>query len=196
MVKMLKKDIHVSHMQTPENKYVKFYRYIVELKKLYRQGWIKKGDLSVDKVESVGDHMFSTALFALLILLEERKDLDAPCVIFMLLLHDVAESLVGDITPHDGVCTEEKFVLEYRALQEIFCDFKEKDVFLELWREYEAQNTAEAKFAKEIDKVDVVLMAHAYKPNGLSEGSLQEFMNNSKKHFTSPVVKKIYQALQ
>lgn len=37
----------------------------------------------------------------------------------MALIHDVAESIVGDITPHDGVSNEDKHKLESDAIQEI-----------------------------------------------------------------------------
>lgn len=37
----------------------------------------------------------------------------------MALVHDVAESIVGDITPHDGVSNEDKHKRESDAIQEI-----------------------------------------------------------------------------
>ncbi len=40
----------------------------------------------------------------------------------MALVHDLAESLIGDITPHDGVGKEEKYKLENVSIKrELVC---------------------------------------------------------------------------
>lgn len=41
----------------------------------------------------------------------------------MALVHDLAESLIGDITPHDGVSKEEKFRKENVCTQLYKCNF-------------------------------------------------------------------------
>ncbi|TDH72148.1 hypothetical protein CCR75_004689 [Bremia lactucae] len=69
----------------------------------------------------------------------------------MAIVHDLAESLVGDITPHDGVAEEDKHRMEKEALGEICKTLGNTPSALEireLWNEYEAGFTEEAKIVK------------------------------------------------
>lgn len=54
--------------------------------------------------ESVADHSYRAAVLAMAL----PPGLDRDRCVKMALLHDLAESMVGDITPSCGVTTEEK----------------------------------------------------------------------------------------
>ena len=98
------------------------------------------------------------------------------------LVHDMAESIVGDITPMDKVPKAEKERRE-RATMEYF----EKDVLggydggaqgrmlRALWEEYEAAETKEAQFVKDVDKVELLLQMVDYERRGEGELDLGEF---------------------
>ena len=49
----------------------------------------------------------------------EDKSIDRTKVLKMALVHDLAEALVGDITPHDAISKEEKNKLEANAMSQI-----------------------------------------------------------------------------
>jgi putative hydrolase of HD superfamily len=101
-------------------KIVAFLREISKLKSLDRTGWVIR---SVPKPESVAGHMYRMSLIALLALDRSlTADLDMDKVIKMCLVHDMAECIVGDITPHDGIDEEEKHRLEMEAMQSL-CKF-------------------------------------------------------------------------
>ncbi|RHY81449.1 hypothetical protein DYB26_005926, partial [Aphanomyces astaci] len=119
---------------------VEFLRICGQLKRLKRTGWVNH---HVNGPESVADHMYRMAMCTLL--LDGDSSLDKTRCIKMAIVHDLAESFVGDITPHDGVSNEEKHRLE-----------------LELWHEYEDATSDEAKLVKDFDKFEMILQADEY----------------------------------
>lgn len=68
------------------------------LKHLPRTGWVRVG--VPGPVEPVAGHMYRLAL--LVMLMPQEAGLNRDKAIKMALAHDIAESLVGDITPYDG----------------------------------------------------------------------------------------------
>lgn len=93
--------------------------------------------------ETVASHMYGVAMCAIA---ADGAGADRARCIKMALVHDLAESLVGDITPHDDVAEDEKHALERDALAWITaaCPNREAAAEVEaLWREYEAGTTPE-----------------------------------------------------
>ncbi|MCJ1286722.1 hypothetical protein MMC26_006068 [Xylographa opegraphella] len=89
----------------------------------------------------------------------------------MALIHDMAESLVGDITPVDGVSKDEKnrretVSMDYlttHLLGKVERGGKEAGVEMrEIWQEYEDNITMEAKFVHDVDKLELVLQMVEY----------------------------------
>ncbi|CAG2116375.1 unnamed protein product [Medioppia subpectinata] len=80
------------------------------------------------------------------------------------LIHDMAECLVGDITPFDGISVDEKHKLENNAMNYLvsLLPAKSSEEFKDLFDEYERQETPEAKIVKEFDRFDVMLQAFQY----------------------------------
>lgn len=73
--------------------------------------------------------------------------LTLPRCIKMSLVHDLAESIVGDITPNSGVSKEEKFQREQAAIEELagylaVTNSEAAEELKTLWLEYEACETA------------------------------------------------------
>ena len=92
----------------------KFFEKVLELKNVQRQGWKEK--LEIDNPESVADHSYSTTVLSMI--LSDMKDLNSEKVIRMSLLHDLAESIIGDITP-DHIRKNEKITKENDAIKQI-----------------------------------------------------------------------------
>ena len=91
-----------------------FLKTAINLKKISRQGWIDK--LSLDNPESVADHSYSMAIMGMVI--SDLQNYDSEKIIKMILLHDLAESKIGDHTP-EQLSKEEKKKLENNAFNEI-----------------------------------------------------------------------------
>ena len=139
------------------NNLLTFYDYLHRLKKLHRRGWLLRG---VDETicESVAGHMYSMSWLALYFL-KDFPELDETKVLKMCLIHDIGESIIGDITPVDDVTPEEKYKREVEAINEIFSQSN----FIELWKEFEAKETPESIFVNDLDKLDLLLQALKYK---------------------------------
>lgn len=71
----------------------------------------------VKDCETVSGHMYRMGL--LTFLLNGSEGLDRIKCMEMALVHDLAESLVGDITPYCGVSKQEKEILEMEAIHKI-----------------------------------------------------------------------------
>ena len=134
------------------------------LKHLLRTGWVRAG---VWRPESVAAHSWGMAILAMKNCPEELNRLR---VIEMCIVHDLPEIVVGDLTPHDDVSNKAKD--ERNAMQEL------APYWLDLFEEYEAGVTAEARFVKYLDKLDMALMARLYEDEqGLD---LSEFITSAR----------------
>ncbi len=170
---------------------LRFFHLAGRLKDTPRAGWALRG---IASPESVAEHSHRVALLALV--LGPRAGLDVSRCVALGLVHDLAEALVGDITPYDGVSADEK----RRREEEAMCHLAElagDAGLLALWQEYDAAETAEARFVKELDKLETVLQAAEYEQRGGSDsGALDEFWENASARLTSPATRALLDALR
>jgi len=168
---------------------IDFLTHARALKRVARAGWLQRG-LPARSVESVADHSWRVALFALV--LAPSSGVDRDRAIRMALVHDLAECVVGDITPNDGVSDEEKRRRERAAMRD-FCEGLTRDGdglahvardVEALWEEYELGESAEAKLVKDMDKLEMIMQAHEYEGDGedaggAKRGGLEEFFTST-----------------
>lgn len=147
----------VSQIHPSNPPYLSFLHLIGKLKHLKRTGWVRSG---VKDPESVASHMYRMAIMAWI---WGQGD---PHFIKMALVHDMAESIIGDITPKCGVSQEEKKRQEWEAMQIILHEYmNDTEVGQEMARlfmEYEQGETDAARLVKEIDKLDMIIQADEY----------------------------------
>lgn len=96
---------------------------------------------------------------------ERNPNLNKENCIKIALVHDIAECIVGDITPHDPVPKEEKSRLEAEAMETLRDTLGGGPIANEivaLWTEYETASTPEAQLIKQIDKFEMLLQAYIY----------------------------------
>lgn len=137
---------------------------MLELKNLPRTGWIRSG---VNNPESVAAHSWGMAILALRL---APKELDLLKILTMCIVHDLPEVRVGDLTPHDD--TSQKSRLEYDAMSKIAPEW------LGILMDYDSGASAEARFVKQIDKLDMGLQAMLYQSQqGID---LSEFISSAK----------------
>ncbi|KAM7279112.1 hypothetical protein ACFE04_006246 [Oxalis oulophora] len=74
------------------------------------------------------------------------------------IVHDIAQAIVGDITPSNGVPNAENKRAAYSTFILLICSCK----FQELWSEYENNASLEANLVKDFDKVEMILQALEY----------------------------------
>ncbi|KAJ2779638.1 hypothetical protein H4R18_003900 [Coemansia javaensis] len=163
---------------------VDFLRIVERLKRTKRTGWVNSG---IAGAESVADHMHRMGVMALLV---EDDALDRMRCVKMSIVHDLAEALVGDITPFDGVSKEEKRARERQGMREIVDTLGGSAAAKEieaLWLEYEDNETAEARLVHDLDKCEMIQQALEYEE---SDGKrLDSFFNSTKDVFTHPQIR-------
>lgn len=100
----------------------------------------------------------------------------------MALIHDMAESLVGDITPVDNVAKDEKSRRESETMDYICTNLLGKfnrgmngQRIRALWQEYEDSQTKESLFVHDIDKIELILQMVEYEREQQGEKDLGEF---------------------
>ena len=120
---------------------------ILHLKQVFRKGWL--------------EHSFGNAMLCLL-LAQQQPDLNVEKILRMALIHDLGEVYVGDLTPTDAVEPQEKYAMEKQAVLKILSALPAGKVLLENWEEYEAQVTPEARFVKQVDRLEFALQAAQY----------------------------------
>src|SRR5919106_4677671 len=91
-----------------------FFQYAMRLKYVKRAGWISK--VKVQNPESVADHTFS--MCAISMVLSDILRLDRQRVMKMVILHDLAESIIGDYMPGE-ISRKQKMLKEKKAMNYI-----------------------------------------------------------------------------
>lgn len=169
-----------------------FYRLVGQLKTTKRAGWVLR---DVNQPESVSDHMYRMSLIALT---ASPSTIDKTHAVKLALIHDLAEAIVGDITPLDGIGKEEKHRLEEQAMAHIrdvnlVGSDTGKEVY-QLWVEYEHGQTEAARFVKQIDKLELVLQADEYER--AQAINLGEFFDSTAGAITHPCLTDIDKAVR
>uniref|UniRef100_A0A7S3XU85 5'-deoxynucleotidase n=1 Tax=Heterosigma akashiwo TaxID=2829 RepID=A0A7S3XU85_HETAK len=176
---------------TDAAKSIEFFRIVGQLKKLKRTGWVKRG---VDLPESVSDHMYRMSMCSFLL---SDPAVDRMWCTKMALVHDLAEALAGDITPHCGVSEAEKRRREEAALDNILETVPSPEIgneIRELWLEYESGSTPEAIFVKDLDKFEMILQADEYERG--QNKDLSEFFKSTEGYFKTQQVQQWDQELR
>ena len=115
------------------------------------------------RVENSGEHSWHLALYALVLADQAAPGVDISRVIKMLLVHDLVEIDVGDVPIHsaNGAAhgSADTQAAEARAADRIFGLLPNdlRDDLRAIWDEFEAAETADALFAKALDRVQPVM---------------------------------------
>lgn len=110
-------------------------------------------------------------------------NLDRTRVLELAMIHDLAELVTGDRTPHEGLDSLHKAQQEEQALAEILEPFACADTAQARLREYNAGKSPEARWVKAVDKLDMTLQSRRYEQqHGVGLG---EFRESSKARLAS-----------
>ncbi len=148
-------------MNEKVNNVITFYKLAATLKDKVRSGW-KLWHVSKERLESVAEHIYGTCILAIAIDSEFNVDIDLNRVLKMLVLHELEEILIGDITPYDNISKEEKLKIGKEAVSKILDNLVKKEEYEKLLDEFNEHKTNESKFAYECDKLEASLQAKLY----------------------------------
>ncbi|KAJ8681545.1 hypothetical protein QAD02_017337 [Eretmocerus hayati] len=163
------------------------------LKHLKRRGWEMK---NTHDPETISGHMYRMATLCFLVDPNSTK-LDKLKLVEMALIHDLAECIVGDITPHCGISPEQKHKMEDDAMVKICENLGERGVeMLKLFREYEEQKSPEAQYIKDLDIIDLLMQAYEYEKRDKNPGHYQEFFTSQEGKIRNPFIKDILREIE
>ena len=148
---------------------------ILGLKNVLRAGWVRAG---IKSPESVAAHSWGMSMLALNL---APKELDLTRVLSLCIVHDIPEVRVGDLTPHDDTST--------KAEDELNAMTQMAPEWVGLFEEYEQGKTPEAKFVKQLDKLDMALQAEIYQSE--FEIPLNEFIESARLRIGDEVLKNL-----
>ncbi len=159
------------------------------LKRLPRTGWLLAG---VQPCESVADHTCATALLALGMAATINaapaahglaQPLDTGRVVSLALLHDLAEAVLTDLPKRSSnlLGADVKHAAEAQTMATLTADLANGADFAQLWREYDAASTPEARLVRDADKLEMVHQALHYAQRG--QRNLDEFWLGHRWHY-------------
>lgn len=155
-----------------EENVVNYYVICNKLKNIIRTGW-KDWNVKKERLESVAEHIFGTQMLAIAMNSEYQYDVDIMKVIFMLAIHELGETIIGDLTQFQ-ISKEEKIKIEHDAVKEILSNLLEKKQIEELFLEFDSHKTKEAMFAYQCDKLECDLQSKLYDEEGCVDLNHQE----------------------
>lgn len=130
--------------------------------------------LRLDRYENSAEHSWQIALLALSLAPHAPEPVDMNRVVLLLLVHDVGEIDTGDTIVYAEGGWEERKAAERAAAARIFglLPAAQGKAFLALWQEFEAGETAEARFAHAADRAMPVLLnlanaGQSWRENGI-----------------------------
>lgn len=134
------------------------------LKSVLRRSYL----LNNTRRENSAEHSWHLSVMALVLAEHANADIDQLRVLKMLLVHDIVEIDSGDTYIYDAAGNDTKAVREQEAAQRIFglLPDNQKLELTQLWHEFEARETPEAKFAAALDRLMPLL--HNYHTEGRS----------------------------
>lgn len=141
------------------HKQMKFILEVDKVKEIFRQTYLSDGS----RKENDAEHSWHLALMAVLLKEYANEEVDLLKVIPMVLIHDLVEIDAGDTYAYDqaGLATQRK--RETKAADRIFglLPSDQAEVFRALWEEFEAYETADAKFAHALDNCQPLFLNDA-----------------------------------
>lgn len=169
-----------------------FFKIILDLKNIQRKGWIDK--LGIKNPESVADHSYSMTLMSMI--LSELQGLNTNKIVKMALLHDLAESNIGDFTPGE-ISDTKKLELENNAMKKILNELPSELIknYQDAWNEFLIGGSEEAIFVHDMDKVEMVFQAKQYVDKGISKEKIQSFIDSANNKIKNKELKEIINKL-
>ena len=169
-----------------ERNVVNYYVLCNRLKNVIRTGWLD-WNVQRERIESVAEHIFGVQMLAIAMHSEYQYDLDIVKVVFMLAIHELGETVIGDLTQFQ-ISKSEKEKLEHEAVHKILEGLLDGETIEELFLEFDSHSTKEAMFAYQCDKLECDLQCKLYDQENCVDFNKQE-NNNS---FYHPDVQKYY----
>jgi putative hydrolase of HD superfamily len=143
---------------TPERlrRQIEFIIEVDQLKNVFRQSPL----LAADRRENDAEHSWHLALMTLVLAEYAEEPVDPVKALAMVILHDLVEIYAGDTFLYDSAAAADQEERERRAADKLFAILPDdqRDHFRAIWDEFEERTSAEARFAKAMDRLQPLLL--------------------------------------
>ncbi|MDP4202143.1 MAG: HD domain-containing protein [Bacteroidota bacterium] len=136
-------------------KQIEFIKEIDKIKFIFRKTKL----ISSNRNENDAEHSWHLAMMAMVLAEHANEPIDLLRVMKMVLIHDIVEIDAGDIFIYDATKNHTNTEEELKAAKRIFGLLPEEQAqeLIALWEEFEAGETADARFAKAMDRLEPLL---------------------------------------
>ena len=154
---------------------IDFVKQIDELKAVLR----KTRPLGMERYENSAEHSWQVTLAALMLKDYAAQPVDINRVLRMLLIHDLCEIDTGDVIVYAAVGSAHEEA-EAAATQRILGMLPNAmgDEYITLWHEFEASKSADARFAKALDRALPLIhnlndQGHSWQSHGITKDQVK-----------------------
>lgn len=170
-------------------KQLAFLMEIDKVKHIYRQNYLADGT----RHENDAEHSWHIAVMAMLLKEYAHEEVDVLKVMTMVLIHDLVEIDAGDTYAYDLEGAKTKREREVQAANRIFglLPKDQGEYFRNLWDEFEAYETEDAKYAHLLDNFQPFLLNDASKGISWREHAVKKeqiYKRNEKMSGTSGTI--------
>jgi putative hydrolase of HD superfamily len=149
---------------------IDFVKEIDQLKSVLR----KTRPLGMQRYENSAEHSWQVTLAALMLKDYAAQPVDINRVLRMLLIHDLCEIDTGDVIVYDAVGSEHEEAEAAATLRILgMLPNNMGDEYIALWHEFEASQSADARFAKALDRALPLIhnlndQGHSWQSHGIT----------------------------
>ena len=168
------------------NLIIKLHEYIARLKELRRTGWVQRG---VSDPETVASHSYAVALLTMII--ADLRGLNTLDAVRMALIHDLAESIIGDLTPEMKMRLGDLEERERRFFEDLVKLMPRElaETYLDSWRRFSRGEDEVSRLVREVDKLERGLQAVRYLKKGY--GEVKEIYGSTLNELKDPELRKV-----
>ena len=173
---------------------MKFILEIDKVKNVFRQTYLADGN----RKENDAEHSWHMAIMAFLLKEYAQEEVDIMRVVLMVLTHDLVEIDAGDTYAYDLDGLQTKREREVKAAERIFglLPKDQEEQFRELWDEFEAYESAEAKYAHMLDNFQPLMLNDALDGKSWKEHKVKKSQIYSRNAKTMEGSEKIWEYMK
>lgn len=173
---------------------MKFILEIDKVKSVFRQTYLADGN----RKENDAEHSWHMAIMAFLLKEYAQEEVDIMRVVLMVLIHDLVEIDAGDTYAYDLDGLQTKREREVKAAERIFglLPKDQEEQFRELWDEFEAYESAEAKYAHMLDNFQPLMLNDALDGKSWKEHKVKKSQIYSRNAKTMEGSEKIWEYMK
>ena len=171
-----------------------FILEIDKVKNVFRQTYLADGN----RKENDAEHSWHMAIMAFLLKEYAQEEVDIMRVVLMVLIHDLVEIDAGDTYAYDLDGLQTKREREVKAAERIFglLPKDQEEQFRELWDEFEAYESAEAKYAHMLDNFQPLMLNDALDGKSWKEHKVKKSQIYSRNAKTMEGSEKIWEYMK